>query len=548
MNKVTTFLLMLFTYLTMQVNISAQTIITKWDFEGDVTTPVIGSGSIVLIGGTTATFATGFGGGRGWNTTNYPAQGTAPKTAGVQINVSTSSFSNIIIKWDHRHSNSSSNKAVLMYTLDVSVPQPVWIQAEFYFANAGDTWFQREYNFSAVAAMNNNPNVAFRIVSDFADGSSYIASNPGSSYGGGTWRFDNVTISGTAAGSALSVSTTSLTGFNYSHGSGPSSAQSYTLSGSNLAGAGNISVTAPANYEVSLDSLSYSALLQIPFSGGAIINQPVKIYVRLKAGLSVGTYNNELITNSGGGAAAITVSCDGFVSPDFSIYPIKMNEIYSRGTTSDPDWIEIYNTSPAPMDLTGYKIYDIGGQGGTKPKKLFPNGTIIPANGFYVIVTDDADPSGFGLSSNGEEVWLEDAAGTVIDNVIFPAMDVTQSYGRLPDGGTWQLLNNITKGFSNVPVGVDDDHPIIKDFILYQNYPNPFNPETIIKYQIPTKSFVNLKILDVLGREVASLVNEIQDAGTYSFNFNGTNLSSGIYFYSLSVDGHSITKKLNLLK
>lgn len=227
---------------------------------------------------------------------------------------------------------------------------------------------------------------------------------------------------------------------------------------------------------------------------------------------------------------------------------VKMNEIYSRGTTTDPDWIEIYNSSSSPVDLTGYKIYDNGGQGGTKPKKQFPNGTIIPPNGFYVIVTDDADPSGFGLSSNGEEVWFEDASGTVIDNVVFPAMDLTQSYGRLPDGGTWQLLNNITKGFSNVPVGVDDDYSYVKDFILYQNYPNPFNPETIIKYQIAERSYVKLKIFDMLGREAADLVNELQDAGTYSFIFNATNLSSGIYLYSLSVNGFSLTKKLNLVK
>lgn len=129
---------------------------------------------------------------------------------------------------------------------------------------------------------------------------------------------------------------------------------------------------------------------------------------------------------------------------------ILMNEIYSRGTEENPDWIEIYNTSPIQADISGYKIYDSGGATGTKPKKEFPAGTIIPANGFFVIVTDDADPSGFGLSSSGEEVWLEDAAGNVIDNVIFAAMDITQSYGRFPDGSEdWQLLNTISRGTTN---------------------------------------------------------------------------------------------------
>lgn len=130
---------------------------------------------------------------------------------------------------------------------------------------------------------------------------------------------------------------------------------------------------------------------------------------------------------------------------------ILMNEIYSRGTADDPDWIEIYNKSDAPVDISGYKIYDIGGFSGSKPKKEFPAGSVVPAHGFYVIITDRTDdPSDFGLSANGEEVWFEDASGTIIDNVTFAYMDVTQSYGRLPDGSAnWQLLNIITKGGSN---------------------------------------------------------------------------------------------------
>lgn len=134
--------------------------------------------------------------------------------------------------------------------------------------------------------------------------------------------------------------------------------------------------------------------------------------------------------------------------------PLVMNEIYSRGVPADPDWIEIYNPNPVQVDLTGYKIYDIGGQSGTKPKKVFPSGAYIPANGYYVIVTDDgaADGSGFGLSSAGEEAWLENASGTVIDDVTFLAMDVTQSYSRIPDGSTnWVLSSTITKGAPNQP-------------------------------------------------------------------------------------------------
>nr|MCU0342948.1 lamin tail domain-containing protein [Ignavibacterium sp.] len=74
-----------------------------------------------------------------------------------------------------------------------------------------------------------------------------------------------------------------------------------------------------------------------------------------------------------------------------------INELFSRGTAAELDWIEIYNPTSSSVDITGYKIYDSGGQSGSKPKKEFPVGSVIPANGFLVIITDDTDPSGFGL-------------------------------------------------------------------------------------------------------------------------------------------------------
>jgi hypothetical protein len=133
---------------------------------------------------------------------------------------------------------------------------------------------------------------------------------------------------------------------------------------------------------------------------------------------------------------------------------VMMNDVYSRGVPGNLDWVEIYNPSSLPINIGGYNIYDVGGQGGTKPKKTIPAGTIVPAHGFFVVVTDSNTSAsildGFGLSSAGEQVWLENATGTVIDAVTFPAMDVTQTYGRYPDGdAAWQLLNTITRGATN---------------------------------------------------------------------------------------------------
>ena len=86
------------------------------------------------------------------------------------------------------------------------------------------------------------------------------------------------------------------------------------------------------------------------------------------------------------------------------------------------------------------------------------------------------------------------------------------------------------------------------EFQLYQNYPNPFNPSTTIKYQIQDISFVTLKVYDVLGNEVAILINEEKLAGSYEVSFSATNLSSGIYFYKLQAGSFVETKKMILMK
>ncbi len=95
-------------------------------------------------------------------------------------------------------------------------------------------------------------------------------------------------------------------------------------------------------------------------------------------------------------------------------------------------------------------------------------------------------------------------------------------------------------------VEVDVFKPL--NFNLSQNYPNPFNPSTSIKYSIPSASQVTLKVYDVLGNEVATLVNEEKNAGSYDIQFNASELSSGIYFYTINAGNFSATKKLMLMK
>lgn len=93
---------------------------------------------------------------------------------------------------------------------------------------------------------------------------------------------------------------------------------------------------------------------------------------------------------------------------------------------------------------------------------------------------------------------------------------------------------------------IESDLP--KQIILHQNYPNPFNPNTVISYQLPSSVLVRLTVFDALGREVATLVNGVQNSGQHSVNFDASELSSGVYLYRLETGSFVSTKKMLLMK
>ncbi len=139
---------------------------------------------------------------------------------------------------------------------------------------------------------------------------------------------------------------------------------------------------------------------------------------------------------------------------NYTVNGIFMNEFWSWGSdTTELDWIELYNNSNVPVNIGGFKLYDKDAANDITKKKLtLPDGTLIPAHGFFTVVVDSAELSGdFGLSKAGEEIWLENANGIVIDNFTFGATtDATQSYGRQPDGsGIFYIFTEKTKNASN---------------------------------------------------------------------------------------------------
>jgi len=102
-------------------------------------------------------------------------------------------------------------------------------------------------------------------------------------------------------------------------------------------------------------------------------------------------------------------------------------------------------------------------------------------------------------------------------------------------------------GYGSI-VSVESEMIVPEKFVLYQSYPNPFNPSTRIKYSIPNSEIVSLKVYDILGREIAVILDEYKSAGTYTIEFNASRFASGVYFYQLQAGSFVETKKMVLMK
>jgi hypothetical protein len=100
----------------------------------------------------------------------------------------------------------------------------------------------------------------------------------------------------------------------------------------------------------------------------------------------------------------------------------------------------------------------------------------------------------------------------------------------------------------SVPTSVKDNPALVYSFKLSQNYPNPFNPSTVIRYSVPEHSKVTLKIYDITGRELMTLLDKDMNPGEYEINFNASRLATGVYFYTLRSNAFALTKKMLLLK
>lgn len=246
---------------------------------------------------------------------------------------------------------------------------------------------------------------------------------------------------------------------------------------------------------------------------------------------------------------------------------IQSNNYSQWGTNID---LRLAEKSPVLIELTGHKdgsdvildanvIFETGvainnvvihfivvedviylGRNGITNHKNVMREIITPADGESI--------QGSGLQSVSKNLSLNDSWNP--ENLSFIVF--------IQNSSSKEIYQSVSLVYSELDVtDIADNNSIVTEFGLEQNYPNPFNPTTTIEYSIPiaegVESFsiptnVQLVVYDILGTEVATLVNNLQAPGNYRIEFNGSDLSSGIYFYKLSYNGRTITKKLTLLK
>jgi hypothetical protein len=216
---------------------------------------------------------------------------------------------------------------------------------------------------------------------------------------------------------------------------------------------------------------------------------------------------------------------------------------YARGAT--PDYMLRFSQNRLNDDHSG-KIVMYPGANYIWKKKTLTSGYVveakIPFTTFAAIASGDAVFS----PKKGMRIPLDFSindrdAGTGRDGIL--------AYSYLNNDNSWQNMFNWTHTWIGaVSLGVHQDGTVAKSFELSQNYPNPFNPTTNIRYSLPHAGVVTLKVYDILGREVMSVVNQYQSEGSYTVTLDATTLATGMYVYKLESGSFTSVKKMLLLK
>jgi hypothetical protein len=203
-------------------------------------------------------------------------------------------------------------------------------------------------------------------------------------------------------------------------------------------------------------------------------------------------------------------------------------------------------------ELGNSSINTYPGDGGDNPSPYYYNDLV------YAYSVDGgatwSDPETLVSEANVENYFVNIFGVDVVGSEV--TVHYSYYFDEIPGGaivgqnsfGTNCIWKYNTATFTVTSVDDDANDFVVNDFGLEQNYPNPFNPSTAINYSLPERSDVTIKIYDMLGEEVATIVNTTQEAGSYEINFDASNLASGMYIYRLNAGNVLLSKKMILLK
>jgi len=245
----------------------------------------------------------------------------------------------------------------------------------------------------------------------------------------------------------------------------------------------------------------------------------------------------------------------------------NQNQIIQQIDTSDGSVIKTISTPGYSLESYPYGLAWDG-------NNLWHNDTKdpsinVPGDSTFYIDTDGNILAAYdahggyptGLAFDGQFLWSSDNEFAEIHKIRISDFTIVETIsapgGDYPNGLTWDgqylwVANNDTDSLYQLDVSggtaIENEDQLPLKFSLSQNYPNPFNPTTKIKFTIPQTGFTSLKVYDVLGNEVTTLVNEEKPAGEYEVEFDANTLTSSVYFYRLRAGEFIQTKKMILIK
>ena len=216
-----------------------------------------------------------------------------------------------------------------------------------------------------------------------------------------------------------------------------------------------------------------------------------------------------------------------------------------------PDSVVLGNTVEYKLYLTGGPAVEGGFNLATLFGKVYPLDSLTQRMEY--VQGDTQLTHTQPLNFTGDTIFwrfVYTAPDSALVDTIYSVVNSVNGDGNPTDADKWNFGRKFSITIYDSPISVKDNFVEVKDFILYQNYPNPFNPTTKISWQSPISSHQTLKIYDLLGNFIATLVDDYRAAGVYEIDFDATkfNLTSGVYLISLSAGNFRKTKKIVLMK